>query len=69
MDDVKHIVYWLTGFVGALITLFSGEWEFVIPSVTTVTATNFKASSVNGVDGKAISTSHVINYIAIGTAL
>ena len=30
MDDVKHIVYWLTGFVGALITLFSGEWEFSV---------------------------------------
>ena len=47
-------------------TAVSGRWEFAIPSVTTVTTTNFKASSVNGADGKAFSTSHEINYIAIG---
>lgn len=47
-------------------TAVSGRWSFAIPSVTTVTATNFKASSVNGANGKAISASHEINYIAIG---
>lgn len=47
-------------------TAVSGRWEFAIPSVTTVTTTNFKASSVNGADGKGFSTSHEINYIAIG---
>src|SRR5699024_2026569 len=47
-------------------TAVSGRWEFAAPSVTTVTATNFKASSVNGASGQAFSTSHEINYIAIG---
>lgn len=44
----------------------SGRWEFATPSVTTVTATGFTASSVNGATGKGHEASHEINYIAIG---
>lgn len=55
-----------TGTPIVIATAVSGRWEFVVPSVTTVTATDFTASSVNGANGQAVSTSHEINYIAIG---
>lgn len=55
-----------TGVPIVIATAVSGRWEFVVPSVTTVTATGFTASSVNGANGQAVSTSHEINYIAIG---
>ncbi|MFL2134945.1 hypothetical protein ACEN33_00750 [Ruoffia sp. FAM 24228] len=55
-----------TGTPIVIATAVSGRWEFVVPSVTTVTATGFTASSVNGANGQAVSTSHEINYIAIG---
>lgn len=55
-----------TGTPIVMVSAISGRWEFVVPSVTTVTATNFKASSVNGANGQAFSTSHEINYVAIG---